>query len=757
MARSIGRRVSRIDGVEKVSGHIKYSADLNIPGLLWGATLRSPVAHAKILHIDTSRAKAVPGIRAVLTGKDLPESRVGRQIRDMPVLASDKVRFLGEKVAAVAATDKYIAEEALSLIQLDYQELPIISDPLTALHESAPRIHEAPEKYEGAPPGIERYKNVVSFVERFKGNVDQALQHAELVFRNTFRTPFNHQAYIEPHACVVDIDKGGRVHVRASNKSPFPLRAQIAECIGVPLDHVVVHLVPVGGDFGGKGSSMDVPLCYYLAKTSGCPVKMVMRYDEELTASNPRHASIVSIETGVSKSGELQCMKIKAIFDSGAYGAFKPIPEANLPGARTAGGMAYRIPAIQVESWCVYTNNPPAGHMRGPGYLQIAFAIESQMDIIAQKLMKDPIELRLMNLLDNGDEAPLGEVLQEVKAKETLQQAVTVSGWKKAKQGPYIGRGVAIIQKHPGVNATGATLIIDRSARVIVKTGIPEQGSGSHTILEQIVAEELQIPQEFITVEVGSTDDLPNSGMGSGASSVSHSMGQAVLSAARQLRAQLIADLAVQLKVHENNVSFKTGAVVVSRSQKRTRIKFREVIDLLLNNRNAPYEVTSVYDLFPGTREFYYPGITSFCAQVAEVEIDPETGQILVRKVTTCHDVGAILNPVMHQGQIEGGLIQGMGFALMENLVMEDGRVLNVNLGDYKIPTIADIPSLTTSLIDSAAGGPVPYRGKSIGETSCIGISAAVANAIYDATGVRLFDLPLSAEKVFLELRAKQN
>ena len=756
MAKSIGQRVSRIDGTGKVSGRMKYCADLNVPELLWGATLRSPLPHAKILQVDASRAKAVPGVRAVLTGRDLPESRVGRQIRDMPVLASDKVRFLGEKVAAVAATDRDIAEEALSLIEVDYEELPIVSDPLIALTESAPRIHEAPEKYTGAPPGIERYKNVVSFVERFKGNVDGALQNAELVFRHTFRTPCSHQAYIEPHACVVDVDKGGRVHVWASNKSPFPLRAQVSECIGVPLDRVIVHLMPLGGDFGGKGSSMDVPLCYHLAKSSGQPVKMVMRYDEELIASNPRHASIVSIETGVSKSGALQCMKIKAIFDSGAYGAFKPIPEANLPGARTAGGMAYRIPAIQVESWCVYTNNPPAGHMRGPGYLQIAFAIESQMDIIARKLAKDPVELRLINLLKDGDEAPLGGVLPEVKANETLERAVNVSGWNKPKPRLYVGRGVAIIQKHPGVNATGATLVIDRSARVIVRTGIPEQGSGSHTLLEQIVAEELQIPQEFITVEVGSTEDLPNSGMGSGASSVSHSMGQAVLSGVRQLRGQLVADLAAQFKVQERDVSFNAGFVVVFNLQTKTRIKFRQAIDLLLKSRGTPYEVTSVYDLFPGTREFYYPGVTSFCAQVAEVEVDPETGQISIRKITTCHDVGAVLNPVMHQGQIEGGLMQGMGFALMENLVMEDSRVLSANLGDYKIPTIADVPSLTTSLIDGSAGGPLPYRGKSIGETSCIGISAAVANAIYDATGVRLFDLPLSAEKVFLELQAKQ-
>ena len=541
-----------------------------------------------------------------------------------------KSGFSAKKVAAVAATDRDIAEEALSLIQVDYEELPIISDPLTALTESAPRIHEAPEKYEGALPGIERYKNVVSFVDRFKGNVDRALLNAEMVFRHTFRTPFSHQAYIEPHACVVDVDKGGRVHVWASNKSPFPLRAQVSECIGVPLDRVIVHLVPLGGDFGGKGSSMDVPLCYHLAKSSGRPVKMVMRYDEELTASNPRHASIVSIETGVSKSGALQCMKIKAIFDSGAYGAFKPIPEANLPGARTAGGMAYRIPAIQVESWCVYTNNPPAGHMRGPGYLQIAFAIESQMDIIARKLTKDPVELRLINLLKDGDEAPLGEVLQEIKAKETLERAVTVSGWEETETGALCRPGHCHHTETPRCQRNGR----DPYHRSIGSCYRQDRDSGAGKrvapLLEQIVAEELQIPQEFITVEVGSTEDLPNSGMGSGASSVSHSMGQAVLSAARQLRGQLVADLAAQFRVQENDVSFNAGVVVVFNLQTKTRIKFRQAIHLLLNNRGAPYEVTSVYDLFPGTREFYYPGVTSFCAQVAEdhcngSDINPES------------------------------------------------------------------------------------------------------------------------------------
>ncbi len=756
VARTIGKRITRIDGTEKVSGLANYSADFRLPGLLWGSTLRSSLAHAKILHIDATRAKSLPGVMAVLTGKDLPDFRVGRQIKDMPILAGDKVRFVGEKIVAVAAKDRDIAEEAVSLIDVDYQELPIISDPLMSLEDDAPLIHENPEAYEGAPPGTRRGKNVVSFVERSKGNVEIAFANAELVFRHTFKTPSVHQAFIEPHACVVNIDNVGKVHVWASNKSPFFLRAQVAGCIRIPPDNVIVHLMPVGGDFGGKGSAMDVPLCYYLAKISGHPVKMVMRYDEELTAGNPRHASIVSVETGVKKTGELQCMKIKAIFDSGGYGGFKPTPEANLPAARTAGGMAYRIPAIHVESWCVYTNNQPAGHMRGPGYLQIAFAIESQMDIIARNLDKDPIELRLINLVDEGDEALLGGELREVKAKQTLQKAVAASGWRTPKAGPYIGRGVAITQKHTGVNATGANIIVDNSGHINIRMGIPEQGSGSHTILAQIVAEELQVPEELIRVEVGSTDIVANSGMGSGASSVSHSMGQAVLLAAKELRRQIIADVASVFKVKEKSVTLKGGNFIVLHRRNKGRVTFREIVSVLVRRRGVPYDVTRVYDLFPGTREIYFPGITSFCAQVAEVEVDPETGQVSIRQITTAHDVGTILNPVTHQGQIEGGLIQGMGFALMENLMVEEGRVSAANLGDYKIPTITDIPPLTTALIRGSIGGPVPYQGKAIGETSCIGISAALANAICDATGVRLFELPLTAESVFLELKARK-
>jgi CO/xanthine dehydrogenase Mo-binding subunit len=750
MTRTIGKRVGRIDGVEKTAGRAAYAADIWLPDLLWGSALRSPLAHAKILHVDVTRARALRGVMAVLTATDLPEIRLGRQIKDLPLLARDKVRFIGEKVAVVAAEDKDVAEEALSLIEVEYEELPVITDPLMALEDDAPAIHETPAAYEGASASSR--KNVVSVTERSKGDVVTALRNADLVFRHTFRTPAVHQAYIEPHACVVHIDTMNKVQVWASNKSPFLLRAQLAECIRLRPEDLVVHLVPIGGDFGGKGSLMDIPLCYYLAKFSGRPVKMVMRYEEELTAGNPRHASVVSVETAVKKTGELQGMHIKAVFDSGAYGAFKPIPEANLPGARTAGGMAYRIPAVHVESYCVYTNNEPAGHMRGPGYAQIGFAVESQMDIIARALGKDPIELRLANLVNEGDEPPLEAPWREVKAKETLSKAILASGWDTPKPGPNIGRGVAIVQKNTGVNTTGANIVVDGSGAVDVRMGIPEQGSGSHTILRQIVGEELAIAEQLITVDAGCTDTVPNSGMGSGASSVSHSMGQAVQAAAQKIRAQIIADAAAAFGVPEEKVSLRSGKFIVHR-RKKIQLNFREMVGLLVRTRGSPYDVTTTYDLFPGKREFYFPGVTSFCAQVAEVEVDPETGQLFLLKITTAHDVGTILNPLTHQGQIEGALAQGIGFALMEDLHIKNGRVEAAHLGDYKIPTVRDIPPLTTALLHGSTAGPVPYKGKAIGEISSIGISAAIANAIYDAVGVRLFELPLTAERVLSELK----
>ncbi|MBI4525813.1 MAG: xanthine dehydrogenase family protein molybdopterin-binding subunit [Deltaproteobacteria bacterium] len=755
MTRVISKPVARIDGDEKVSGKARFTADVASAGMLWGLTLRSPLPHAKILHIDVSRATSLVGVKAVLTGLDLPDMRIGRQIRDLPILAREKVRFVGEKVAAVAAEEKDVAEEALSLIEVDYDELPAVFDPLSAMEDSAPIIHENPSAYEGAPQLTQKINNVVSLTTKAKGDAEIGLTESDRVFEHTFKTPFVHQAYMEPHACACAIDAAGKIHIWASNKSPFLLRAQVAAALGVSADDVIVHLMPVGGDFGGKGSPMDAPLCYHLAKASGHAVKMVMSYTEELMAGNPRHASVITLRTGVKKNGDLQAMQIKCLFDSGAYAAFKPIPDVNLAAARTAGGIAYRMPAIQIDSYCIYTNNVPCGHMRGPGYPQIAFAIESQMDIVARALGIDPIEFRMRNLVNEGDEPPLGGRWEGIKAKETLSRAAEASGWKTLKKRPYVGRGVAVIQKSPGMSATGANIVIDSSGHVTLRMGVPEQGSGSHTILRQIIAEELGILLELVSIETGATDAIPDSGWGSGASSVSHSMGQAAVKAAKEVRAQLLAEAAELFGVEERLVSLENGDFLIRGVAEQKRIPFQKLVSRLVAARGRSYDVTVVYDMSAGMKgEFSFSGVTSFCAQVAEVEVDAETGRIAVTKITTAHDVGTILNPMTHQGQIEGGLIQGIGFAVMEDLCAETGRALTLNLGDYRIPTARDIPRLKTHLVQNPSG-PVPYHGKAIGEISIVPVAAAIGNAIYDATGVRLFTLPFTAEKVYWGLKGR--
>jgi carbon-monoxide dehydrogenase large subunit len=723
--------------------------------MLWALVLRSPLAHARIVHIDVNRARSIPGINAVVTGDDLPDIRVGRQIRDMPVLARQKVRFIGEKVAAVVAENKEIAEDALAAISVDYEELPAIFNPEEALKDGAPLIHDHPHMYEGAPGIINGLRNVVSFTTKEKGNAERALAESGIVLEHTFRTPFVHQGYIEPHACVGAVDPSGNFHVWASNKSPFLLRDQLAEALAVSVDRVVVHVVPVGGDFGGKGSPMDAPLCCCLAKITGRPVKMVMTYNEELLAGNPRHAAIISIKTGVEKTGQLRAMTIDGIFDSGGYGAFKPIPDVNLAAARTAGGFPYKIPAIQITSKCVYTNNLPCGHMRGPGYPQIAFAVESHIDLIAKHLGLDPVDFRMKNLVDKDDEGPFGGHWPGINAKAVLKRAVEISGFRQRKR-PRIGRGVAMVQKSPGKSPTGANFFVDRSGQVTVQIGVPEQGSGSHTILRQIASEELQIPIDLVKIETGATNEVPNSGWGSGASSVSHSMGMAVLLTAQELKATMLKDVAALFRVEERSIDLRDGNFIVRDWGKQKRIPFTQLVARLIDGRGKAYDLTRVYGFDPsGKGEFAYNGVTSFCAQVAEVEVDADTGQVTIKQMTTVHDVGTVINPITHQGQIEGGIVQGMGFAVMEKLYIEEGRVLTLHLGDYKIPTIKDVPPLETKLVRNL-GGPVPYKGKAIGEISIVPIAAAIANAIDDAIGVRLFDLPLSSENIYFALKDRQ-
>jgi len=722
--RIVGHTIGRLDGAGKVTGADRYSADVTLPGLIWGKALRSPLPHARIVGIDTSRAKALPGVLAVLTAADLPDILVGRRMFDMPLLARDRVRFIGEKVAVVAAVDPDVADEALAQIDVQYEDLPATIDLAKALDSGAPVVHENAGAYEGAPK--ERPHPNVQSVLRFKlGNVEAGFREADRIFEHTFRTQLAHQGYLEPHAGVVAIDADGRVQVWASNKMPHRLKELMSLALQLPQEKIRVNLTPIGGDFGGKGSLMDLPLAYHLSRITGRPVKMVMRYAEELMAGNPRHPSLITMRTGVTNDGRIVARQVKSLFNSGAYAAFKPAPSVHLGGAGMGAGV-YRMPNLLIESYCVYTHNIPCGHARSPGEPQMVFAGESHMDMIAKELGLDPTEFRRRNLLKDGDLLANGHHLEEVRAKETLEAALEASHWSTPKPGPWIGRGVAMTHRHIGVGFTNARVRLETTGNVTLVIALPDTGTGAHLTLRQVVAEVLGLAIDDVQIELATTDVFENDS-GVGGSRVTHTGGRAAYHACEKLK-ELIAAETAKLGT--------PGASLAAIAQAAAR-------------EGRTLEASHFYDAKT------HAAVTSFTAQVAEVAVDPATGQVSVRHFTTAHDVGTVINPIGHQGQIEGGLIQGLGYALMEELPTEDGRISTLNLGETKLPTIADIPPLTTVLVEDAVG-PGPFRAKAIGEGSISAVAPAIANAVADACGVRILDLPITAEKVYFALRAKE-
>ena len=738
----VGQPVPRAEGPEKVTGRTLYVADLVQPGMLHGKVLRSPFPHAKIVHMDTSRAARVPGVRAILTGRDLPDRRVGRKLRDLPVLARDRVLFVGEKVAAVAAEDSQAAEEALLLIDVEYEELPAVFDPFEATQDSAPVLHPDMKSYEGLPRPVSSVNNVFAHDTWSKGDLERGFRESDLVFEHTYTTQLMHQVYLEPHACVVSVDDQGRVQVWANNKGPYMLRMQLAAVWDIPEDRIRIHPCVIGGDFGGKGSFMDVPLCYYLALRTGKPVKMVMDYIEELMASSPRHPSVIKLKSGVKKDGRLWARQAEVVFDSGAYGAFKP--SVSLSGAMHSGG-TYRIPNVRIDSYMVYTNNVPRGHMRAPGKPQVAFAVESHMDMVAREMGIDPYEFRLRNVLQDGDETPTGQKWQNRRADKALRAAAEAARWDSPPGGPFMGKGMAISELAPMAGRSAANIAMDEHGDVALTVVLWDTGTGTHTILRQVVAEELSMPLERVRIVVQDTDALPFD-TGFSGSSVTYAAGQACLGAARELRKQLTVLAAELYDCPEDRLHLHEGRFLVDGDPSRA-IPLRDLAAKAIASTRKPITAETVYVCDPAE-------VTSFCAQVAEVEVDPETGQVRVIRIITVHDVGTVLNPITHQGQIEGGVVHGLGYALMEELKAEEGRVSTLSLGEYKIPNTMDIPELVTVLLESPSG-PAPYQGKAIGEISNVPLAAAIANAVHDAVGARILDLPITAEKVLATLESK--
>ncbi len=741
---TLGKPLPRVEGLEKVTGTTQYAADLAVPNALWSKVLRSPFPHARLVRVDTSKAKELRGIHAVLCGSDLPPILTGLRMKDMPILAQERVRFVGEPVAAVAAESPDIAEEALGLIDVQYEEINAVYDPLEAMKPGAPVLHDDPSRFKNAPPVTVDLPNIQSIKVWKHGDLEAAFSEATYIFEHTFRTPLTHHGYLEPHACTVWVDPMGNVEIWASNKAPYNLRDRLAAELSIEKERIKVHILSVGGDFGGKTSIVDVPICYFLSKRAGKPVKMVLSYAEELAAAAHRHPSVITLRTGVKQDGTLLAMEAKAIFGGGAYAALKANPDVTVMGPRRLASY-YRIPAIHVETTCVYTNQVPCTQSRTPGSPQVVFAVESQMEIIARELSLDPIQFRMQNLLQDGEASPLGQKWEHIRARETLDKAIKASRWRRRKPSKYHGRGVALYERGANGSKANVAITIENDRNITVLTGVPETGPGIYTVMQQIVSETLAVSSQKVSVKFENTHSLPYD-PGTGGSKSTVSTGYAAYQAAQELLEKLKVFAGRELGCDSQEVRHVDGRFM---GQGRKSLSFEEVATCAVSENHGPITHLTFFEPSKG------PSVTSFAAQVAEVEVEPETGQVTVKSITTAHDSGVVLNSLTYQGQVDGGVITGLGFATMEETPLADGHVSTANLGEFKIPTTMEVPSLTTVLLESATG-PTPFHGKAIAEIPNAPTAAAIANAVADAVGIRLFELPLTAERVYKSLKQLQ-
>jgi CO/xanthine dehydrogenase Mo-binding subunit len=736
----IGAAVGRVEGAEKVSGQAVYGADVHFRDTLWGKILRSPYPHARILRIDTSKASQVPGVKAIVTGKDEPDHYQGKSIRDIPVLCWDKVRYIGDKVAAIAAESREAAEEAIDLIDVEYEELPAVFDVLEAMKPGAPILHDDAPSYDGAPADIMAGagSNVLNKLTWGKGDIEKGFAEADVVLEHTFRIPIHHQGYLEPQSFMVKINDDGSVDGWASTKSPFGTRAQFAKAAGISPGQIRIHAVHVGADFGGKSGAGELPICYFLARQAKRPVKILLTHSEELMAMNPDHDTVVRIKTGVKRDGTMTARYLQAIHGTGAYAGMNP-GRASIGGAGTAG--PYKIKHTYMEALQVYTNTVPCGFWRAPGAIQAVFASESHMDVLARELKMDPAKFRRINLVGEGEVNALGKTWSGVKAKETLQAALDAAGWQQPKRA-NVGRGVAMYERGTGAGKVWVNLTAEPDGTLTVFTVAGDQGTGLQTILCQTVAAEMGVSYESVRCRIGNTSEVSYSvDVGFGGSRSTNINSTAAVQAAAELRGTLRAQAAKTLDCAEDQVIYKRGKF-------SNRSKSLTLGDVVKAN-GGPLTV-SVNTEVPRKGSS-----TSFVAQVAEVEVDRETGQVKLRNFISAHDVGTIINPLGHQGQIDGEAIMAIGSSLMEELIDDQGKIVTTHLGEYKIPNILDIPRFKTVLI-KGRNGPGPYEAKGIGEHANVSPPAAIANAIQDACGVRLFRIPATAERVYQALRRQQ-
>jgi CO/xanthine dehydrogenase Mo-binding subunit len=693
--------MSRIDARQKATGAARYVADIEPPGCVHVALVRSEHPHARLKGIDIKAASQAPGVVGVFVATDLATSTYGRVVRDVPVLASGKVRFIGQRVAAVVAETREQARDAAALVEVDYEELPAVFSPDEALEASSPLVHDEPWNYPGAVVGPTDGRNIQSVVSvGTPPLVESALRASAYVVDETYTTRAGHQGYLEPQACVALVEPSGRIRLWLTNKSPYRLRTELEACLGVAAESIDVQPMPLGGDFGGKGSPQDAPLCIALARAIGRPVKLVLRYGEDLTATDLRHPSRVRIRAGCDAQGRLTAFSIEALLDGGAYAGFKPMPDVSLHSLAEAPG--YRIPEFCAQVRVAYTNTIPKGHMRAPGGPQASFATESALDELALACGLTPVELRRRNLLRDGEADAHGHRWLEHRGTVTLDAAMGADdGLLDVPEGWLAGQGVAMYSRGVGMGSfTSLRLVPLDGARLRVEIPFVETGTGAQTVVRELVARALRLGPGDVEVVQVATDALPP-----------------------------------DLGVFGSRMT-TTIAIAVDRAVAAWK------------DSNRSEALTVVVNEPPGAR------LGSYSTQVARVAVDPDTGCVRVLEVLSAVDVGEVVNPRAHQMQIDGGTAMGFGFACLEDVDEGEGMVYAANLGEFRLPSVADLPRLRTVLVPGGRGiGEANV--KNIGELTNVPTAAAIANAVAAATGCRIRELPITAERVHRALAAR--
>ncbi len=767
----VGQKVARVDGVKKVTGDLKYTDDLKLPGMLHAAVKRSTVAHANIVRLDTSKAEKLPGVRAVITGKDVPK-RAGLYLTDKTFLAVDRVRFFGEGVAAVAADTWEIAQQAIELIEVEYEELPIVSNAIDGMKPDAPLIHPELHDYRIAPvfqiiPGT----NVSEHFKLRKGDVDKAFDEADFVFETDFYVPHIQHAPIENHVAVAKYEKDGSLTVWASCQSPYAVRAALSDAFDIPYHKLRVISPSVGGGFGAKAGTTLEGIIIPLSMKTGKPVKLTYSREEEFTSSYVRQAMNSKFKTGVKKNGRIVAIKNEFVWDGGAF------TEYGVNIAKSAGFASvgpYDVPNIWCDSYCVYTNHPVGGPYRGFGMAEIHFGIEQNMDIIADKLGIDPVEIRRINAQKPGGTTATGAKVDEaaslIDCVNKVAEDIDYFGEAKQPSNPKLvrGKGIASGMKAPSMPtnaASSAVVRINEDGTAYLSVSAQDLGQGSDTTLTQIAAEVLSISPDNITINTGDTQNTPYEWQ-TVASRITYSAGNAVIKACEDVRDQLFKLSSIKLGIYERDLKLEDG-YVVSKFYPDKKVSISE-LSLGLNFEDG----SAVHGPIIGRGVFIPANVINFDPETGlsdnpvtfwtygangvEIEVDTETGHIKVLQVAACWDVGKVVNPTLIEGQVEGAIVQGIGSVLFEEIKLDKGKFLNKSFMDYKIPTVSDMPEMKLTFLENPQWDG-PFGARAIAEPAMIPSAPAIANALYNALGIRINRMPLTPERVLKALKEKSS